>query len=139
MEKASPSRSIEFVAYQVLPDSPQIQHDFLMAMASLGVLSSHDFAAEVVRVARHNMIPPMSLEGFREVPGQGVSGFLKFPGEKRPRVVALGNREFINECGLQIPELLESAARAWEREPDSFIALGGWDGLVRGILRFKRS
>jgi hypothetical protein len=51
--------------------------------------------------------------------------------------VVLGDLAFVKLCGLQIPELLEVARRRWEEEPGAILAFAGWDGWIRGILKFN--
>ena len=45
-------------------------------------------------------------------------------------------KDFLSQCGLDIPAILEVTARKWESEKGSIILLAGWDGWVRGVLRF---
>jgi len=125
-----------FDAYHVLPDSPQMQKDFLVVAASLMTRSSEAYAKEVVRIAQVNSILPMTVEGFQEYPGRGLGGLIQLPDEQRPRAVIMGSREFMNQCGLEIPAILEVTARKWEKESGSTILLVGWDAWVRGVLRF---
>ncbi len=127
-----------FDAYHVLPDSPQMQRDFLVMLASLEALSDHPFAADVVRVAGLNGILPVRVTGFEVFPGKGLGGLIQLPSENRPRAVIVGSRDFLTECGLQIPDLLEVTARQWEAERGSTIALVGWDSWVRGVAKFVR-
>jgi cation transport ATPase len=125
-----------FAAFHVAPDSPQMETDFLRVVASLMAKSRHPLAGDILRVARANAVLPVSVEGFEDFPDRGLGGLVKLPEEQRPRAVVLGTREFIRECGLDIPGLLEAAARRWENESGSSILLGGWDAWVRGILKF---
>src|SRR4051812_16321348 len=114
-------KPVKLAAYHVLPDSPLMQRDFLMALASLEKLSAHPLAADVVRVAAVNAILPVSVVGFQEFPHRGLGGLIQFPHEQRPRAVVVGSREFIAECGLHIPDILEVTARKWENEADCVI------------------
>src|ERR1051325_5113235 len=97
------SANYRFDAYHVLPDSPQNQKDFLYVVASLKAKSSEPTAADVVRIAKLNGILPIEVEGFQEYPGRGLGGLVKLPDESRPRAVLMGNREFLQESGLEIP------------------------------------
>ncbi len=99
-----------FEAYQVCPDSRQLERDFLCMVASLEAHSDH--------------------------PGKGLGGLVTLPNEHRPRAMLLGSRSFILENGLEIPELLETSAQQWAAEPNAVTVLGGWDGWVRGVLKF---
>ena len=127
-----------FDAYHVLPDSPQMQKDFLYVLASLEARSGDPLAADVVRVAKLNNILPVEVAGFQEYPGRGLGGLVKLPDEQRPRAVILGTREFMEQCGLQIPAMLDVSARKWEKGKRTKIYLAGWDGWVRGVLKFVR-
>lgn len=128
-----------FDAYHVLPDSPQMQKDFLYVVASLKAKSSEPTAEDVVRIAKLNGILPVEVQGFQEYPGRGLGGLVQLPDEQRPRAVIMGSREFLAQCGLEIPAILEVSIRKWETEPDTHVVLAGWDGWVRGILKFIRS
>jgi len=127
-----------FDAYHVLPDSPQMQRDFLYVLASLAARSSDPKATDVLRVAKLNAILPVEVQGFQEFEARGFGGLATLPGEQRPRAVILGTREFIVECGLQIPDILEVSARQWEKTEGAQILLAGWDGWVRGVLKFMK-
>jgi cation transport ATPase len=128
-----------FDAYHVLPDSPQMQKDFLYVVASLQAKSSEPLGSEVVRIARLNNILPVEIEGFQEYPGRGLGGLVKLPDESRPRAVIMGSREFMAQCGLEVPAILEATARQWESAARSLIVLAGWDAWVRGVLKFNVS
>jgi cation transport ATPase len=123
-------------AYHVLPDSPQMQQDFLLALASLEAQSQHPLAADVLQVAKNNAILPVSVSGFQEFPGRGLGGLIQFPHEQRPRAVVIGSAEFISECGLLMPDILEVTYRKWVAEPESVVSVGGWDGWVRGVIKW---
>jgi len=128
-----------FDAYHVLPDSPQMQKDFLYIVASLKAKSSEPTAAEVVRIAEVNGVLPVEVTGFQEYPGRGLGGLVTLPNEQRPRAVLMGSREFMDQCGLQIPAILEVTTRQWEKENNAQILLAGWDGSVRGVLKFIKT
>lgn len=133
------TRLYRFDAYHVLPDSPQMQKDFLYVVASLEAKSSEPTAEDVVRIARLNGILPVEVQGFQEYPGRGLGGLVQLPDEQRPRAVIMGTRDFLAQCGLEIPAILEVTARQWESDPDALILLAGWDGSVRGVLKFIHS
>ncbi len=132
------AKAYRFDAYHVLPDSPQMQKDFLYVLASLEARSADPLAADVVRVAKLNHVLPVEVAGFQEYPGRGLGGLVKLPDEQRPRAVIMGTREFMDQCGLQIPAMLEVSARKWEKGKHTKIYLAGWDGWVRGVLKFVR-
>ncbi len=106
-------KTVRFDAYHVLPDSPQMQKDFLYVAASLMAKSAVPMAAEVVKIAQLNAILPVSVEGFQEYPGRGLGGLITLPDEQRPRAVLIGSREFLEQCGLEIPAILEVTVRKW--------------------------
>lgn len=129
--------ALTFEAYHVLPDSPQMQKDFLYVLASLMACSSQRFAEDVLRIAKLNNILPVRVEGFQEFPGRGLGGLVTLPNELRPRAVLIGAYEFIEESGLQMPDILEVAHRRWSREPQSKVLVAGWDAWVRAVLKFN--
>jgi cation transport ATPase len=132
----APPVAYRFDAYHVLPDSPQMQKDFLVVAASLMARANEPFAKEVVRIAQLNAILPMDVVGFQEYPGRGLGGLIQLPDEQRPRAVIMGSRDFLAQCGLDIPAILEVTARKWDSEKNSLIFLVGWDAWVRGVLKF---
>jgi cation transport ATPase len=133
---ATATKPQRFDAYHVLPDSPQMQSDFLYIAASLASHSADPVAPDIVRIAKINAILPVQVEGFQEFPGKGMGGLIQLPNEKRPRAIVMGTRAFLSECGLQVPDILEVTAQKWESEKRSRIFLAGWDAWVRGILKF---
>src|ERR1035438_5509489 len=98
--KTTKVQELRFDAYHVLPDSPQMQRDFLELLASLAARSTEPWSGEILRIAQINGFLPVSVEGYQEFPGRGLGGLLTFPNEQRPRAVVMGSREFIQECGL---------------------------------------
>lgn len=133
------AKTYSFEAYHVLPDSPQMQKDFLYMLASLGARSSDPKMKDTLRIAQVNHILPVEVQGFQEFPERGLGGLVTMPDEQRPRAVIVGTREFMIESGLQIPDILELTARQWEKETDSQILLAGWDGWIRGVLKFHQN
>lgn len=129
---------VQFAAFQVNPAGELYEQEFLSLLASVESLSKHPLAQAVTDVAKKNHVPVHPVIGFKEFPGQGLGGAVEVaPRYYRP--VVIGSREFIASCGLETPALLEVPARAWEKEERSLISLGGWDGWVRGVLKFERS
>ena len=127
-----------FDAYHVLPDSPQMQKDFLYVLASFYAKSSDPLGPEVVRIAKINGILPVGVEGFQEYPDRGIGGLITLPDEGRPRAVLIGNLSFLEDSGLEIPAILESARKQWETGNNK-VVLVGWDGWIRGVLKFVRT
>lgn len=123
-------------AYHVLPDSVQMQRDFLYVLASLAVQSRLSNLEDVLAVAKRNGIGTGEVVGFQEFEGKGFGGLVTLPGENHPRAIISGTRAFLAESGLDIPAILEVTARQWEADKSVRILLLGWDGWVRGVLKF---
>ena len=101
----------------------------LSRLASVEIGSDHFLAHEIVREARGKV---GQIEGARDVetfPGLGIRGWV---GEEE---ISLGNRRFMEESGIELPEALERDAGSWERRgrTTSFFA---WQGSVHGFLVF---
>ena len=126
-----------FDSFLVLPDSLQMQKDFLYVLASLHAKSTQPAAVEVVDVAKANGVLPMDVSGFQEYPGRGMGGLVTLPDEKHPRAVLLGSVDFLAQCRLQTPAVLQAIIRTWQSEATTLVSLAGWDGWVRGALKFK--
>ncbi|MGQ0645526.1 MAG: hypothetical protein ACT4O3_08550 [Elusimicrobiota bacterium] len=130
--------TLRFSAFQTAPANDQMEKDFLTLAASLAALSAHPASPDVVRVAKANQCPQCPVLGFQDFPGRGFGGAVRLPGEEAPRAVLVGAREFLQESGLEMPALLETAARRWEAV-GARVVLGGWDGYVRGVMKFEES
>ena len=128
----------KLTAYHVLPDSPLMQQNFLVALASLEAQTNHPLAVDVLRIAEINGIRPVSVSGFQSFPRRGLGGLVQLPHEQWPRAIVVGSEEFIAECGLQTPDILEVTLRTWKQEPGTIVALGGWDGWVRGVIKWEQ-
>ena len=126
---------IRLESYQVMPDSPQMQRDTLYIVASLLAHSEDPLAVETVRIARINSIVPVAVDGFQEYPGRGWGGLVTLPNESGPRAVLIGTHEFLKQCNLQTPALLDATLQKWTKD-GSRVVLVGWDGHVRSILKF---
>lgn len=128
-------RESAFAAFQVTPAGELYEQDFLSAVASVETLSSHWMAGKIVRVARQNNVPIHPVVGFKEFPGAGAGGAVEVaPGLYR--AVVIGTFGFLQELGLAIPELLIVSSRRWTAE-GATVVYAGWDGWIRGILKFK--
>ena len=115
-----------------------MENDFLTAAGSLAAQSAHPAAPSINRVAGANGRPHRPVIGFQDFPERGFGGAVQLPGEEGARAVLIGNRAFMAEAGLDAPALLEVAARRWEGE-GATILLGGWDGYVRGVMKFDKA
>jgi cation transport ATPase len=131
------NRAYQFVSFQVCPDSPQMEQDFLYMLASLEALSDHPMSAQIVKVARANNVLPLIVSAFQRFPERGAGGLITLPKDTRPRAALLGSHAFILKSRLEIPDLLEKTIKSWEDESNSLIMLGGWDGWVRGVVKFQ--
>jgi Cu+-exporting ATPase len=100
--------------------------DLLRLAASLEQGSEHPLAAAIVAGARERGLALAGVEDFRSVPGRGVAGTVS------GRVVALGNRAFLTELGLEPGELAGRAeALSGEGQTVVFVAV---DGRAAGLL-----
>ncbi len=127
-----------FAAFQTAPASTQMESHLLLIARSLARLSRHPFAREVIKVTQANRTAECPVLGFQEFEGRGLGGAVQLPGEHSPRAVLAGARRFLEEAGLGLPDLLEVAARRWEKEGATVVFVG-WDGYVRGLLKFLPS
>src|SRR5437773_225986 len=118
--------AVLFSAFQVAPSGELYEKEFISLVASVESLSGHPFARSVVDIAKKNNFPLYPVIGFREFPGLGLGGAVEL-GLGMYRAVVIGNRKFIEECGLLVPETLEVASRRWEADSVA-VSLGGWDG-----------
>ena len=124
-----------FSAFQAAPAGVLYEREFLTLVASVETRSEHLLAKAVSAIARKNNFPLYPVIGFKEFPGSGLGGAVEVSSGIY-RAVVIGNRRFIQkEIGLSLPETLEAAARRWENE-GARISLAGWDGWVRGVLKF---
>jgi cation transport ATPase len=126
---------LQLRAFQTAPANEQMEKDFLSFAASLAPGATHPGAADILKVAHNAGCTKFPVIGFQDFPGRGFGGVVQIAGENRPRAVLFGTRAFLAESGLDMPAILEVAARKWEAEKAD-ILLGGWDGYVRGLLKF---
>jgi cation transport ATPase len=132
----SAGQRLSFRAFQVTPAGELYEQDFLSLAASISALWDHPMGGAILDIARKNSLPLKPVIGFKDFPGEGVGGAVEV-GPGVYRAVVLGDLAFLKLCGLQIPELLEVARRRWEEEPGAILAFAGWDGWIRGILKFS--
>lgn len=130
------NESLIFSAFQVVPAGELYEQEFLSLVSSIESRSQHPIAKSVLAVAKKNNVSIYPVVGFKEFPGLGVGGAVEV-GAGVYRAVVMGGRNFLNQCGLEVPELLEVSLRKWEKE-GALVALGGWDAWVRGILKFVK-
>ncbi len=125
-----------FLALQTAPAGEKYEKDFLALAASLAAFSAHPAAADLRRVAKGAGVSDGPVVGFKDFPGKGFGGVVQLPGEEMPRAVLMGELDFLEECGLHIPALLEVARRRFSADGARAL-VGGWDGHVRGVMRFR--
>ena len=130
-------RQMAFQAFQVAPAGEMYEQEFLSLIGSVSALWDHPMAAAIHGVAKKNHMPIRPVIGFRDFPGEGVGGAVEL-GAGVYRAVVMGDLEFLRLCGLQIPETLEVARRRWEQEQGSVVSFAGWDGWIRGVLKFAQ-
>lgn len=132
--RSTQAEEMHFAAFQVTPAGEAYEMEFLAVAASVEFHAKHWLASKVVKVAKQNNLPIHPVVGFQEFPGKGAGAAVEVgPGVYRAMV--LGNLEFLEELGLKVPELLVVASRRWITE-GALVVYGGWDGWVRGILKF---
>lgn len=127
---------LRFAAFHAAPASTQMEKDLLQIVRSLAEFSTHPLATEIMKVTEVNRVAKSPVFGFQEFEGKGLGGAVQLPGEGGPRAVLAGKREFLEEAGLSVPNILEVTARQWEKE-GALVIFVGWDGYVRGLLKFK--
>jgi len=127
--------NLKFSAFQTAPASQQMETDLLRILRSLGEFARDPLAREVIRVSEANRIEKCPVFGFQEFEGEGYGGVVQLPGESGFRAVLVGRRAFLEQANMSVPNLLEVAARRWEKE-GALVFFVGWDAYVRGLLKF---
>jgi Cu+-exporting ATPase len=100
--------------------------DLLRLAASLEQGSEHPLAAAILGGARERGLALAGVEGFRSVPGRGVTGTVE------GRIVALGNSQFLVELGVA-PGDLAARAEALRRDGQTVVLVAA-DGRPAGLL-----
>jgi heavy metal translocating P-type ATPase len=111
------------VLREVVPLAPGLSRDALVALAAaVERRSEHSLARAVVEAARALPGPDLAADGFRAVPGRGVSATV----QGAVRVLA-GNRAFLAEEGVPVPEAARASAAPFEADGDTVVhlAVGG--------------
>lgn len=125
-----------FVALQTAPAGEKYENDFLALAGSLAALSAHPASADIRKAAKSHGISDGPVIGFKDFPERGFGGLVQLPAEETPRAVLMGELEFLEESGLHIPAILEVARRRFAEDGHRTL-VGGWDGYVRGVMRFR--
>ena len=110
----------------VLPEAPFSEDELLALMASLERGSEHPLASAIVKGAEVRRLVLTGAHDFSTVPGKGVTGTVG------GRAVALGNRQLLEEQGID-PAGLPERAEALRREGQT-VMLAGIDGRPAGII-----
>lgn len=113
-----------------------METDLLRIVRSLAEHSRHPLAQAVLRVTETNRVASCPVFGFQEFEEEGLGGAVQLPGESGPRAVLVGRRRFLEQAGMSVPDLLEVAARRWDKE-GALVLFAGWDAYVRGLLKFQ--
>lgn len=129
------TNNVTFCAFQVAPAGEQYEREFLSLVASVFSHSNSLMAEKVVSIAKKNHFAIYPVIGFRDCEEQGLGAAVEVS-QGVYRAVVIGKRNFLKDLGLNIPELLEVASRQWVNE-GAEVLYAGWDGWIRGILKFK--
>jgi Cu+-exporting ATPase len=115
-------RLVSVIAEGGLPD-PEV----LRLAASLERGSEHSMAAAIVSAAESKRLSLTPPQGFRLMPGKGVTGLVE------ARQVAVGNRALLDELGLRVQEVVQERAEALRRDGQTVMFVfvdGGLAGLL---------
>lgn len=95
-------------AGELVVESGLSSNDILRIAALLEKGSEHPIGKAIVREATEKKLGlNLKVEGFRAYPGKGVEGKIQWPvAGGRSSLVLVGNRKFMLEKGLQIPDVL---------------------------------
>jgi cation transport ATPase len=126
----------KFAALQTAPAGEKYEGDFLALAGSLAGMSAHPAAADIRRAAKAAQLSDGPVYGFKDFPNRGFGGVVRLPGEESPRAVLMGEWPLLEESGLSMPDILEVARRRFS-EDGALVLVGGWDGYVRGVMRFR--
>ncbi len=128
----------------VVPNPSESERDLLFLAASAEHGSEHPLAQAIVQRAQEQGIEPKTADDFRAIPGRGVSASVN------GTPVLLGNRALMDESGVFLDGLNESAARfAADGGTPVFLAADGQamgvfsvadtlkPGAIRGVERLR--
>ncbi|WP_165174511.1 heavy metal translocating P-type ATPase [Desulfovibrio sp. ZJ369] len=110
-------------------------NDLLTLAAALEARSEHPLALALINAARERGCPPCPVDDVHVSPGLGIAGKVRFEGQEY--VVAVGNRAFLRERGLSVPETAgaQLAALAEAGQTPLLLAVGtGVNVRLAGIL-----
>ncbi|HKF22127.1 MAG TPA: heavy metal translocating P-type ATPase [Candidatus Angelobacter sp.] len=96
------------------------ENELLRLAATLEKASEHPLAAAIVRGAKDRGISPVEVEAFQSITGKGVKGRIG------GREVVLGNRQLLDDLGVDIHPLLELAeSLRGDAQTVMFLAIAG--------------
>jgi Cu+-exporting ATPase len=115
-------RLASVVAWEGIAES-----ELLHLSASLERGSEHSLASAVVSAAESAALPLASTQGFRLLPGMGVTGIVD------SRRVAVGNHALFKELGVEVGKAAEERAEALRRDGQTvmFVSI---DGRIAGLM-----
>jgi heavy metal translocating P-type ATPase len=118
---------------EALDVEPRTARDEVMRRAvALASASPHILARAIARSApTSSPAYPLDVE---VVSGRGVAGKLTPGGD----TVLLGSPEYLQQSGLEFPPTLQESVTECRTKQQSFCVIG-WDGIVRGVFRFRES
>ena len=111
----------------VLPVDGIAEARLLGLAASLERASEHPLAAAIVAGAQARGIELSPVEGFQSATGKGVSG------NAAGQAVALGNRQLMEQLGIDVPAAVLARADALRGEGQT-VMLAAIDGRLAGLL-----
>ena len=111
------------------------EKDLLTLAAALEARSEHPLALALINAGRDRGCPPCPVDDVDVSPGLGIAGTVGLNNQKY--VVAVGNRAFMRERGLEVPEAAgaQLAALAEAGQTPLLLSVGtGTDARLAGIL-----
>jgi cation-transporting ATPase V/Cu+-exporting ATPase len=111
----------------VVPAAGVDEAELLRRAGAVEADSEHPIGQAIAAGARERVgtLPPVTA--FQTLPGLGLRG------ELDGATVWVGRRKLLAEAGLILPEALDQAAEALERQGRTAV-FAGWDGETRGVL-----
>jgi Cu2+-exporting ATPase len=114
---------------EVVVLDPERGRDEVVALAAaVERRSEHSLARAIVDAARAGPVPPPPADGFRAVPGQGVTATVA--GEP----VAVGNAALLEAEGVPVPPAAVAAAAPFEAEGDTVVHVAAAGRLVALVV-----
>ena len=111
----------------VLPVHAQSEKELLQWAASLEQRSEHPIAAAIMQGSRDQGIALLSVEDFKAIPGDGVSGRI------RGRNALAGKREFLEKHGVEELDILRTLVARLQDDGQTVVYIA-MDGRLAGVL-----